>query len=169
MRYNLMMVNNSMGYCQGRTPKRNAQCPMPLEMKDILRKISRMLPESRACGNFGVGRSRTEITYRLQTARSSVRQRLLRYVLPWLCNMELVDPNLPPLANGYPTYYSELGRSAAQAQADHHGSGQNLNAAGTSRKHIAKSNHFAFNSKLLGFSTTLACHGECRIAFRPNK
>lgn len=59
----------------------------------------------------------SEITFRLQTARTSVRQLLLRYLLPWLCNMELVDPNLPPLVNGfsYSAYYSDLGRSAANA------------------------------------------------------
>ncbi|GFV46815.1 protein furry homolog [Trichonephila clavipes] len=36
----------------------------------------------------------SEITSRLQTARPAVRQNLLQYVLPWLYNMELVDPNI---------------------------------------------------------------------------
>jgi len=37
-----------------------------------------------------------EITHRFQTARPAVRQLLLQYLLPWLYNMELVDPNVPP-------------------------------------------------------------------------
>ncbi|XP_012945432.1 protein furry homolog isoform X2 [Aplysia californica] len=44
----------------------------------------------------------SEITQRFQTARPSVRQTLLKYLLPWLHNMELVDPSLPqnsPLAS----------------------------------------------------------------------
>ncbi|XP_054710198.1 protein furry-like [Uloborus diversus] len=44
----------------------------------------------------------SEITYRLQTARPPVRQNLLQYALPWLYNMELVDPNITqcsPLAH----------------------------------------------------------------------
>ncbi|KAK3798079.1 hypothetical protein RRG08_034635 [Elysia crispata] len=44
----------------------------------------------------------SEITQRFQTARPSVRQILLKYLLPWLHNMELVDPSLPhasPLAS----------------------------------------------------------------------
>ena len=55
-----------------------------------------------------------EITNRLQTARPTVRQLLFRYLLPWLCNMELVDPNLPPPATGftYPSYYSEKAQGA---------------------------------------------------------
>lgn len=43
-----------------------------------------------------------EITHRFQTAKSAVRQILLRNLLPWLHNMELVDPSLPqssPLSN----------------------------------------------------------------------
>lgn len=36
-----------------------------------------------------------EITHRFQTARPEVRQLLLQYILPWLYNMELVDPNIP--------------------------------------------------------------------------
>ena len=62
----------------------------------------------------------TEITHRLQTARPTVRQLLFRYLLPWLCNMELVDPNLPPMSVGgggfsYPAY--DLGRVAAGVDA----------------------------------------------------
>ncbi|GAB6027284.1 hypothetical protein CHUAL_001566 [Chamberlinius hualienensis] len=38
----------------------------------------------------------SEITHRFQTARPSVRQNLLQYLLPWLYNMELVDPHIPP-------------------------------------------------------------------------
>ena len=38
----------------------------------------------------------SEITHRFQTARPEVRQLLLDYLLPWLHNMELVDPNVPP-------------------------------------------------------------------------
>ncbi|KAJ8877503.1 hypothetical protein PR048_021958 [Dryococelus australis] len=37
-----------------------------------------------------------EVTYRFQTARPELRQLLLHYLLPWLHNMELVDPNVPP-------------------------------------------------------------------------
>ncbi|XP_064474584.1 protein furry-like [Ornithodoros turicata] len=36
----------------------------------------------------------SEITNRFQTARSSARQNLLQCLLPWLYNMELVDPHL---------------------------------------------------------------------------
>uniref|UniRef100_T1J0K0 DAD domain-containing protein n=1 Tax=Strigamia maritima TaxID=126957 RepID=T1J0K0_STRMM len=39
----------------------------------------------------------SEITHRFQTARHPVRQILLHYLLPWLYNMELVDPNIPPV------------------------------------------------------------------------
>ncbi|CAH2036135.1 unnamed protein product, partial [Iphiclides podalirius] len=55
----------------------------------------------------------SEITARFQTARTEVRQLLLQYLLPWLVNIELVDPNVPP-ANplSYIQYYaSEGGRS----------------------------------------------------------
>ncbi|KAG8224237.1 hypothetical protein J437_LFUL002693 [Ladona fulva] len=38
----------------------------------------------------------SEITLRFQTARPEVRQVLLQYLLPWLHNMELVDPHVPP-------------------------------------------------------------------------
>uniref|UniRef100_A0ABD2WKF9 Uncharacterized protein n=1 Tax=Trichogramma kaykai TaxID=54128 RepID=A0ABD2WKF9_9HYME len=41
----------------------------------------------------------SEVTYRFQTARREVRQLLLQYLLPWLHNMELVDPNVPPCSN----------------------------------------------------------------------
>lgn len=41
----------------------------------------------------------SEITHRFQTARREVRQLLLQYLLPWLHNMELVDPNVPPPSN----------------------------------------------------------------------
>ena len=37
----------------------------------------------------------SEITQRFQTAKSAIRQTLLQYLLPWLHNLELVDPNLP--------------------------------------------------------------------------
>ncbi|XP_061189012.1 protein furry-like [Saccostrea echinata] len=40
----------------------------------------------------------SEITHRFQTAKPSVRQTLLRYLLPWLHNMELVDPSLPQVS-----------------------------------------------------------------------
>ena len=38
----------------------------------------------------------SEITFRLQTAKPSVCQNLLQYLIPWLYNIELVDPNLQP-------------------------------------------------------------------------
>lgn len=50
---------------------------------------------------FGVA----EITHRFQTARPEVRQLLLQYLLPWLHNMELVDPNVPP---GNPLSYFQV-------------------------------------------------------------
>ena len=37
----------------------------------------------------------SEITHRFQTAKPATRQTLLKYLLPWLHNMELVDPSLP--------------------------------------------------------------------------
>lgn len=46
-----------------------------------------------------------EVTHRLQTARPEVRQLLLQYLLPWLYNMELVDPNVPP---GNPLSYFQV-------------------------------------------------------------
>ena len=36
----------------------------------------------------------TEITHRFHTATPAIRQVLLQYLLPWLHNMELVDPNI---------------------------------------------------------------------------
>ncbi|KAL0902803.1 hypothetical protein ABMA27_000593 [Loxostege sticticalis] len=53
----------------------------------------------------------SEITARFQTARTEVRQLLLQYLLPWLVNIELVDPNVPP-ANplSYIEYYADAGR-----------------------------------------------------------
>ena len=45
---------------------------------------------------YNVYYSFTEISYRLQTARSAVRQLLFHCMLPWLYNMELVDPSIPP-------------------------------------------------------------------------
>ncbi|RVE51056.1 hypothetical protein evm_004347 [Chilo suppressalis] len=53
----------------------------------------------------------SEITARFQTARTEVRQLLLQYLLPWLVNIELVDPNVPP-ANplSYIEYYADPGR-----------------------------------------------------------
>ncbi|XP_060809627.1 protein furry isoform X2 [Amyelois transitella] len=55
----------------------------------------------------------SEITERFQTARTEVRQLLLQYLYPWLVNIELVDPNVPP-ANplSYIQHYAtEAGRS----------------------------------------------------------
>ncbi|KAH1002588.1 hypothetical protein HUJ04_008665 [Dendroctonus ponderosae] len=52
----------------------------------------------------------SEITYRFQTARPEVRQLLLTYLLPWLHNMELVDPNIPSNhPHMYQFYASEMG------------------------------------------------------------
>lgn len=39
----------------------------------------------------------TEITHRFQTARAEVRALLLRCLLPWLGNMELVASSVPPV------------------------------------------------------------------------
>ncbi|KAL1517075.1 hypothetical protein ABEB36_000886 [Hypothenemus hampei] len=51
----------------------------------------------------------SEITYRFQTARPEVRQLLLQYLLPWLHNMELVDPNIPPIhPNMFQFYANEI-------------------------------------------------------------
>ena len=36
----------------------------------------------------------SEITHRFQTAKPALRQTLLNCLLPWLYNMELVDPNV---------------------------------------------------------------------------
>lgn len=51
--------------------------------------------------------SLSEITHRFQTARREVRQLLLQYLLPWLHNMELVDPNVPPPSNPL-SYYQVM-------------------------------------------------------------
>ncbi|KAJ8924572.1 hypothetical protein NQ315_000721 [Exocentrus adspersus] len=52
----------------------------------------------------------SEITYRFQSARPEVRQLLLQYLLPWLHNMELVDPNIPPCnTHMYQFYANEMG------------------------------------------------------------
>ncbi|XP_045531819.1 protein furry isoform X2 [Pieris brassicae] len=55
----------------------------------------------------------SEITARFQTARTEVRQLLLQYLLPWLVNIELLDPNVPPPNPlSYIQYYgAEGGRS----------------------------------------------------------
>ncbi|CAH2001764.1 unnamed protein product [Acanthoscelides obtectus] len=54
----------------------------------------------------------SEITYRFQTARPEVRQLLLQYLLPWLHNMELVDPNIPPTnTHIYQFYANEMATS----------------------------------------------------------
>lgn len=50
----------------------------------------------------------SEITHRFQTARREVRQLLLQYLLPWLHNMELVDPNVPPPSNPLSYYQVKL-------------------------------------------------------------
>ncbi|XP_068083711.1 protein furry [Anabrus simplex] len=60
----------------------------------------------------------SEITHRFQTARPEVRQLLLQYLLPWLHNMELVDPNVPP-ANplSYFQYYAtEMSRPGSRRE-----------------------------------------------------
>ncbi|KAF5298944.1 hypothetical protein FQR65_LT19560 [Abscondita terminalis] len=59
-----------------------------------------------------------EITYRFQTARPELRQLLLQYLLPWLHNMELVDPNVPP-ANPlfyYQYYANDMGRAGGRRE-----------------------------------------------------
>ncbi|KAF5278115.1 hypothetical protein FQR65_LT03631 [Abscondita terminalis] len=60
----------------------------------------------------------SEITYRFQTARPELRQLLLQYLLPWLHNMELVDPNVPP-ANPlfyYQYYANDMGRAGGRRE-----------------------------------------------------
>ena len=52
----------------------------------------------------------SEITYRFQTAKPTVCQNLLHYLIPWLYNIELVDPNLQPSQNPF-TAYSTPGDS----------------------------------------------------------
>ena len=42
----------------------------------------------------------SEITKRIQTASHPVRQCLLQYLIPWLHNMELCDPNLQNTGQG---------------------------------------------------------------------
>ena len=37
----------------------------------------------------------SEITHRFQTAIPSLKQLLLQYLIPWLYNLELNEPNLP--------------------------------------------------------------------------
>lgn len=66
-----------------------------------------------------------EITHRLQSARPAVRQLLLRYLLPWLCNMELVDPNLPPFGSNfnYATSCSDIGRQTEGVNPGNNGNG----------------------------------------------
>ncbi|CAH1170054.1 unnamed protein product [Phaedon cochleariae] len=52
----------------------------------------------------------SEITDRFRYARPEVRQLLLQYLLPWLHNMELVDPNIPPTnTHMYQFYANEIG------------------------------------------------------------
>lgn len=46
----------------------------------------------------------SEITYRFQTAKPTVCQNLLQYLIPWLFNMELVDPNVQPSQNPFQSY-----------------------------------------------------------------
>ncbi|KAK9752212.1 Cell morphogenesis central region [Popillia japonica] len=60
----------------------------------------------------------SEITYRFQTARPEVKQLLLQYLLPWLHNMELVDPNVPPtnLLFYYQLHANEMGRSGSRRE-----------------------------------------------------
>ena len=62
----------------------------------------------------------SEISSRLQTARPAARQNLLQYLLPWLYNMELVDPNIPaihPSNYHYPYYQSyEMGRPGVRRE-----------------------------------------------------
>ncbi|KAK9877860.1 hypothetical protein WA026_020090 [Henosepilachna vigintioctopunctata] len=54
----------------------------------------------------------SEITYRFHLARPDVRPMLLEYILPWLHNMELVDPNVPPQHSfAYQYYGTDVGRS----------------------------------------------------------
>ena len=61
----------------------------------------------------------SEISSRLQTARPVARQNLLQYLLPWLYNMELVDPNIPPHPSNYhyPYYQSfEMSRPGVRRE-----------------------------------------------------
>ncbi|XP_048243647.1 protein furry-like isoform X3 [Haliotis rufescens] len=56
----------------------------------------------------------SEITHRFQTAKPSVRQTLLKYLLPWLHNMELVDPAVPP-ANPISNFLNRLQDSQTES------------------------------------------------------
>ncbi|XP_046667613.1 protein furry isoform X2 [Homalodisca vitripennis] len=60
----------------------------------------------------------SEITHRFQTARPEVRQLLLQYLLPWLHNMELVDPNVPPgnPLSYFQYYASDISRSGGRRE-----------------------------------------------------
>ncbi|CAH0386341.1 unnamed protein product [Bemisia tabaci] len=60
----------------------------------------------------------SEITHRFQTARPEVRQLLLQYLLPWLHNMELVDPNVPPAnpLSYYQYYAGDVGRGGCHRE-----------------------------------------------------
>ncbi|XP_050432999.1 protein furry isoform X2 [Adelges cooleyi] len=65
----------------------------------------------------------SEITYRFQTARPEVRQLLLHYLVPWLHNMELVDPNVPPPNPlSYFQYYPTEGGQASSCRREGWGS-----------------------------------------------
>ncbi|XP_069960081.1 protein furry isoform X3 [Cherax quadricarinatus] len=68
----------------------------------------------------------SEISYRVQTARCSVRQLLLHYLLPWLYNMELVDPSTPPATTSasYCQYYGENGGGSAGLRREGWGSAE---------------------------------------------
>lgn len=59
----------------------------PCSQMQLLRQMARVHPEL-TMPMF------SEITNRFQTARPSARQNLLQCLLPWLYNMELVDPHL---------------------------------------------------------------------------
>lgn len=47
-----------------------------------------------------------------------MRQLLLQYLLPWLHNMELVDPNVPPAnpLSYYQYYTNEMGHSGSRKE-----------------------------------------------------
>ncbi|KAL3879804.1 hypothetical protein ACJMK2_032086 [Sinanodonta woodiana] len=49
----------------------------------------------------------SEITHRFQTAKPAVCHSLLKYLLPWLHNMELVDPSLPQ-SNPFSSFLTRL-------------------------------------------------------------
>lgn len=53
-----------------------------------------------------------EITTRILTATSSYRETLFMLLLPWIHNIELVDPSLPKNVNGHETTFNdEQGRA----------------------------------------------------------